>query len=267
MDYTAAVPQAAVLTSILQRLPAHLSGALFSAMAQPDHSYPKLLSLAVHELRTPASVVSGYLRMLQRDRDSPLSERQRRMIDEAEKSCARMVALIAELSEVVKLDAGLIAMSRQPLDLFPLAAGVVSGVHASEDREVHLRVDGTASGASLAGDAPRLQQALHSIFRAVLRETAGPASVVADRRIVGSGPQRAAVIVIAEAGRVHGAYDEPRGEFDEKRGGLGLELPLARRIIEAHGGRVWSPAGAGSDGDSDTPAARGAAVISLPLSG
>ena len=45
-------------------------------------------------------VVGGYLRMLQRDTAMPLSERQRKMIDEAEKSCARLVALIAELSEI-----------------------------------------------------------------------------------------------------------------------------------------------------------------------
>src|SRR5437899_3493487 len=72
----------------------------------PAAAYARLLSLAVHELRTPASVVGGYLRMLQRDTDSALTDRQRKMVDEAEKSCARMVALIAEMSEVSKSDAG-----------------------------------------------------------------------------------------------------------------------------------------------------------------
>ena len=43
-----------------------------------EESYPKLISLAVHELRSPASVVGGYLRMLQRDTEAPLSDRQRR---------------------------------------------------------------------------------------------------------------------------------------------------------------------------------------------
>src|SRR5207253_4509004 len=79
---------------------------------------PQLLSLAVHEFRTPASVVGGYLRMLQRDTDPPLSERQRRMVDEAEKSCARLVAIVAELSDLGKLDSGAIALARQPIDLF-----------------------------------------------------------------------------------------------------------------------------------------------------
>src|SRR5437899_10770099 len=77
----------------------------------------ELLSLAVHEFRTPASVVSGYLRMLQRD-TTPLNDRHRKMVDEAEKSCARLVALVTEMSEVSKLDAGVTALGKEPLDLF-----------------------------------------------------------------------------------------------------------------------------------------------------
>ena len=89
--------------------------------------YPELLSLAVHEFRTPASVVGGYLRMLQRDSES-FTERQRKMIDEAEKSCARIVALISELSDVSKLDAGIITLNRQPLDMFALLGEVVKAI-------------------------------------------------------------------------------------------------------------------------------------------
>ena len=55
-------------------------------------AYAQLLALAVHEFRTPVSVVGGYLRMLQRDSDSPLADRHRKMVEEAERSCARIVA-------------------------------------------------------------------------------------------------------------------------------------------------------------------------------
>ena len=87
-------------------------------------SYPHLLSLAVHEFRTPASVVGGYLRMLQKDTDPPLTERQRKMIDEAEKSCARLVAIVAELSDIGKLDSGAVKLAQQPFDLFTLVEEV-----------------------------------------------------------------------------------------------------------------------------------------------
>src|SRR5262249_4571312 len=145
-------------------------------------NYPLLLSLAVHEFRTPASVVGGYLRMLARDQD--LNERQRKMIDEAERSCARLVAIVAELSELGKLDSGAIALARQPLDLFTLAADVAAHVQEGKDREVHLIVTGPDSGAPVTGDAGRLRGAFDAIFRAILRERPGPSTVVAERRIV-----------------------------------------------------------------------------------
>jgi len=225
-------------------------------------SYPQLLSLAVHEFRTPVSVVGGYLRMLQRDAADPLTDRQRKMIDEAEKSCARLVAIIAQLSDISKLDAGLIGLARQPLDVFPLMSEVAEHVHDAEDREVHLEVRGEAAGATVLGDAARLRTAFEAILRAILREKPGPCTVVADRhRTTAAGPS-SAVIVIAEEADVQAVYDGAPGTFDERRGGLGLELPLARRIIEGHGGRVWSPALVAAD---DEPRARGSAVISLPL--
>ena len=100
--------------------------------------YTRLMSLAVHELRTPTSVVGGYLRMLQKDTSAELSERQRRMIDEAEKSCARLAALIGELSDLSKLDAGTAAVKTERFDIFQLVVEVAQEIHEGQDREVQL---------------------------------------------------------------------------------------------------------------------------------
>jgi signal transduction histidine kinase len=227
----------------------------------PREQYPQLLSLAVHEFRTPVSVVGGYLRMLQRDVGDPLSERQRKMIDDAEKSCARLVALIAELSDIAKLDAGVIGLGQQPLDVFAIVGEVAEHVHEAQDREVRLAVRGEAGAAPAQGDAVRLRSAFDAIFRAILREKGGPCTVIAERRLATVDGRPAAVIVIAEDGHVQTVYNSVPGAFDEKRGGLGLALPLARRVIEGHGGRVWSPA----PRDDDDQMVRGSAVISLPV--
>ncbi len=67
---------------------------------------PRLLSLAVHEFRTPVTVVAGYLRMLLREQGGPLTDKQRKMLEEADRSCTRLGALVAEMSDLGKLESG-----------------------------------------------------------------------------------------------------------------------------------------------------------------
>jgi len=219
------------------------------------------VSLTVHEMRTPGSVVGGYLRMLLRETDPALSDRQRHMIEEANKSCARMMAIVDELSDIGKLDGGWITLARQPLDVFSLVAEVAELVHEARDREVHLTLRGEERGGRVSGDTTRLRAAFDAIFRAILREKPGLATVVAERRRVAQDGGAAAVVIVSDEASVQEAYERKPAPFYEKRGGLGLALPLARRIIEGHGGRLWSPAGAA---ETD-PIARGSAIVSLPL--
>jgi signal transduction histidine kinase len=223
-------------------------------MAPPGESYTQLLSLAVHEFRTPASVVGGYLRMLQGDTDGPLSQRQRRMVDEAERSCQRLVALIGELSEIQKLDADLIQLAEQGFDAFPAMSEAARGVHEVEDRDIRLVVRGEPAGAPMQGDVTRLRKAFATIFHASMREMPAGTTVVAERRLDTIDGQKSAILIVADEPNVQTSYEAEPFPFDEKRGGLGLSLPIARRIIERHHGRIWSPAGS-----------RAIAIISLPV--
>jgi signal transduction histidine kinase len=223
-------------------------------------TYAQLLSLAVHEFRTPASVVGGYLRMLQRDTEPPLVDRHRKMVEEAEKSCARIVALVGELSEVSKLDDPLVKLQEEPLDLFAVVHEVAGEPQEAEDRGVRFEARGPASGATLTGDAVRLHRAMSALFRAVLREQASDVLIVAECRFTQDQATRSALVVIAPDGRVDWAAGAAAMPLDEKRGGLGLAVPIARRVIVRHGGRVWSPPS--EKGDSS---AKSAIVVSLPI--
>jgi signal transduction histidine kinase len=225
-------------------------------MADCPEAYPELLSLAVHEFRTPASVVGGYLRLLQRDSDPGLTERHRKLIDEAARSCERLVELIAELSEIQKLDANQLVLPQQTFDLFNVLDDVASHVHEADDRDVRLEVQGAATGAWVSGDLTRLQRGFRAIFRAILRETEAHSVVAVDRRLDPIDGRSSAVVVVSNQTSVQSSYGAARGPFDEKRGGLGLALPIARRVIERHGGRIWSPEGAAS---------RAAVIVMLPL--
>src|SRR5262245_14017662 len=97
-----------------------------------EELFPRAMSLAVHELRTPVTVVSGYLRMLLREQAGPLNEKQKKMLEEAERSCARIGALVGEMSELGKLVSGDMTVGTQPIDLAALLAELASGMHEGD---------------------------------------------------------------------------------------------------------------------------------------
>jgi hypothetical protein len=140
-------------------------------------------------------------------------------------------------------------------------------VHEGADRDVHLAARGPSAGAAIAGDSARLATAIDAIFRAVLREKAGPATIVVERRLEDGDGGRRAVVIVADEESAPAAYAATPGEFDEKRGGLGLALPLARRVVEGHGGRLWSPAshaGAANTAGEDA-LSRGSILFAIPV--
>jgi two-component system cell cycle sensor histidine kinase PleC len=213
-------------------------------MAVEHNAFPRALSLAVHELRTPVTVVAGYLRMLLKEQAGPLSEKQRKMLEEAERSCGRIGALVAEMSDLGKLESKELGLARQQFDLAALVAELASGMHEGGDRGVSLEVRGADQPLDVLGDRTRLATALQALLHAALRERGEPGVIVAKVSKARSGPP-AAIVAIGAEGMVGtleeaAALDAP---FDEWRGGLGLALPVARRVVEAHGGSLWSAPG------------------------
>src|ERR1044071_7421858 len=113
---------------------------------------PRVMSLAVHELRTPCTVVSGYLRMLLREQGGPLSDKQRKMLEEAERSCSRIAALVAEMSELGKLEGGDLPLSIQEFDLAAVLTDVASDMHEGDDRGVSVELRGADQPLLVSGD-------------------------------------------------------------------------------------------------------------------
>jgi signal transduction histidine kinase len=222
--------------------------------------YSRLLSFAAHELRSPASVVGGYLRMLQSDNNPAMSARHRTLVDHAARSCARLVELIAELSDVAKLDNHTAAVHVETFDLFTDLVEVAAHIVEGQDRQVTFELTGAAAGAKITGDRRRLTAAFAGLFRALLREQGLPIAICADRRLVHAGGTTA-IVVIAPAADVQRVLDRPATTFDERRGGMGLSLPIARRVIQQAGGRLWAPL---ADSDEDR-ALKSSAVVAIPI--
>ena len=214
-------------------------------MASELNPLSRTLSLAVHELRTPLSVASGYLRMVLRGQAGAITDAQRTMLEETSDSCARMGALIAEMSELEKLEAGDVTVPNVPFDLAALIVELGSGMLEGEDRGVRLEVRATRP-VMVTGDRTRLAAALRALMHATLRERSEPGVILVECSTLPDTHQTWAIVTIGDETvtqpLVDAACTTPP-PFDEWRGGFGLALPVGRRVIEAHGGAVWSAPG------------------------
>lgn len=212
------------------------------ADAPVDPRWPKILSLSVHEFRSPMTVVAGYIRMLLKDRAGPLSDQQRRLLEEAEKSCVRLTALLTEVSDLSTLEGGTAAFNRQKIDLHKTLRDTVEQLPPLPDREVRVELQLDGDAAQIDADPVRLTQALSSIIKALRREIVSDTPLVVRHRRTPAGHE----IHIGDADALAAIDAPPAGPgelFDEWRGGSGLILPIARRIIEAHGGHLWGAPG------------------------
>jgi len=203
-----------------------------------DANWARLMTLAVHELRTPATVVAGYLRMLLKDRAGPLSDDQRKLLIEAEKSCGRLSQLLAEMSDLAHIAAGDAPMNRGTVDVPALLREVIDGLPAGQDLPaVALRDDGGPG--TVNADRARLRAALGALIASVRRELPGASKVIVSRTASASGRAKATRVAIGEADTIADLQSADGADpFDEWRGGMGLALPVARRVIEASGGRL-----------------------------
>src|SRR6187200_88874 len=139
---------------------------------------PRVMSLAVHELRTRVTVVGGYLRMLLREQGGPLTDRQRKMLEEAERSCGRLGALVSEMSDFGRLESGDLTFAQQDVDIAGLLAELATDMHEGEDRGVRLEVRGADRPVVVTGDRTRLSTAFKALMHAALRERGEPGAIL-----------------------------------------------------------------------------------------
>jgi signal transduction histidine kinase len=241
-----------------------------------DPRWPKVLSLAVHEFNTPITVVAGYLRMLLKDQAGPVTDKQRRMLEEAEKSCTRLSALLTEVRELSALEGGTATFNVNGLNLREVLAQSVDALPPLPDREITVELQTSNAAATVNGDATRLKAALTSVIVAMRREVVFNDRLILRqqlRRLDGRDVSWITIGTEAQVQELSNADSSGLTRFNEWRGGVGLSLVIARRIITAHGASIWSPKEEPKETDTEEEAEeakrkepKASAVIVIPVS-
>lgn len=211
-------------------------------MPEPTQDWPKLLSLVAHELRTPAGVVAGYLRMLMQGRSGGLTDAQRKLVDAADRSSARLTELLDELSDLAKLETDSAPLAGQTsVALAELLSPLRESAAAPEAPAIAIH--GEIPDVAVDADVPRLRRALSTLAAAERRDEDGTAPVALRSWTEGRSDRLDVLIALGSPDIIREVGPHARATrlpFDCWRGGRGLALVLAARVIALHDGAVWT---------------------------
>jgi signal transduction histidine kinase len=220
----------------------------------------ELVANVSHELKTPISALRAHLENLLDGVEEPNPETLQVMLVQSE----RLGRLVDELLDLSKLESGDVPLEREPVEVAPLVAQVLSEIQvARPEAAVSVSDELPVDLPAVYADRERVHQVLFNLLDNAVRLTpsGGRVTVTASRH------DGSVEVAVADTGPGISAEDLPRVferffRVDASRsrddGGTGIGLAIARSVVEAHGGRIWaeSEPGKGSTFTFELPVAR-----------
>ena len=223
---------------------------LYRKLKDVDQMKDDFVSMAAHELRTPLSVIKGYLSMVSPER---LTDTDKEGISRVNISVENLNSLVGDILDVVKIDQGRIRFDMKEIDASDVVAEVADSLQ-SLAKEKNLSLSFVRANVShIFADPVRLKQALINIIGNAIKYTPqGSVSVMAteENSRVSIRVRDTGIGISAEDQRkLFGKFLRIRSKETEDIRGTGLGLWITAQIISGMNGKisVESIKGKGSD--------------------
>jgi signal transduction histidine kinase len=233
----------------------------YDDLSQIDKIKSDFMSIASHELRTPLTHILGYAQLLQEETEGRSHESAKRVL----KSARKMQSLVEDMTNLNMLETRAQELALEEVAVQQMVVDTYKQLlKYFQARKVQVDFDLDKQPVLINADADKLGRAFYNAFNnaATYSPEGGTVKVCVKK----DGTY--AHISIQDQGRgiprdelekIFGRFYQVENHMTRSTGGLGLGLPIARAMVELHGGRMWAE----SDGqDKGTKI-----LINLPLAG
>ena len=221
------------------------------------------LASAAHELKTPLAVIKGYYDLLLAGSLGRLSEKQKDILEESKESCERLVRLVSMFLNYSALESGKLVLQLRENDLRDCLAETANRwADAFQRKRVKLETILDPSIPTFRFDYQKVQQVAANLLDNALKHTPLEGTVTLrarphfwERRVAKTAPieerrrfrlprPNSVEVSVTDSGagiapEHHQEIFEDFVRVDPNTSGMGLGLAIAKRLIQAHRGKIW----------------------------
>jgi signal transduction histidine kinase len=228
-------------------------GRLYRELEAASRHKSDFLATMSHELRTPLNAIIGFSEVLHEQMFGELNERQVAYVRDVLEAGRHLLSLINDVLDLAKIEAGRMELELSEVSVPDVLRSSVSmySEHASRD-SIALGLTTEPAEIEITADERRLRQIVFNLLSNAVKFTPAGGKVDVSARLDDGQVE----IAVADTGPGIAAEDietifeefEQTVDGKKKEEGTGLGLPLSRKLVELHGGRLWveSEVGRGS---------------------
>ena len=221
-------------------------GRLYGELETVSRHKSEFLANMSHELRTPLNAIIGFSEVLQQEMFGELNEQQAGYVGDVLTAGKHLLALINDILDLSKIEAGRMELELSDVQLAEtLRSGITMNGERASRAGVALGLSVEPEDLDIRADERKVRQVVFNLLSNAIKFTPAGGRVNVSARLdtdvvevavtdtgTGISPEDQELI-FEEFGQARGAEAAKRQE------GTGLGLPLSRRFVELHGGRLW----------------------------
>ena len=230
----------------------------------------EFVSLVSHELRTPLTSIIGFISLILDGKTGEINQKQYESLNRAHRQSKRLAALINDLLDISRIEAGRIEMKQEQVQIDSVARRRIEELRPQADEKaISLLLEAPSNLTTMIGDADRIGQIFINLIGNAIKFTPDSGKVTVrisessaeaphpddpdratleqNRRendgfhveVIDTGPG----IPAEEREKVFDKFRQLGSVQTRQQGGTGLGLSIASGIVEAYGGKLWVDTG------------------------